>query len=516
MNVLSDSESSDSDTGRRFKTEATRARNDFSVKKHNDSFSATNARKDYRRYSKSRSRSRSHSRSRDRNVRKRSRSRDRTHRRHDKYENPEKSSKRRDSREQKHSESRSRDKDKDKEKEKEKEKEKDRSSHHSSSSKSSEKHKNDSSQKKSHSKSGSHETNSSKQKSQSRERTSDSSDKSKRHKRSKEKIHEDNSKKSTGNSEHRRSIDKQLEMADSAIGPNHDTHDSNDDNNGKAETETNVEESLVCGPSLPPHMMGSDQKVDAMETKSTKPEKTYGPSLPSDFATNSKYEYKNDSTIVDVSDNEDDDDDDDDDNELIGPVLDHISNKSEAYLELEKRALEIKLAKLSEREKKNDSIRGREEWMTELPELRTVTDLGLTARQFRTKERDEIKDRSSWTETPRDREEKSKKKGPSHDDEVKVRHQKTERMHRERRDAEQEEAVRKHKKKHKRDESLLEMHQKKLKKKSQKETEPLERRPFSRDTDLQVNRFDEAQKKSILKKAQLLDTRFSSGQSKFL
>lgn len=146
----------------------------------------------------------------------------------------------------------------------------------------------------------------------------------------------------------------------------------------------------------------------------------------------------------------------------------------------------------------------------------TVADLGVTARQFRTKERDEIKDRSSWTETPRDREENLKKKISPHDDDVKVRHQKTERIHRERRDAEQEEIARKHKKKHKRDESLLEIHQKKLKKKAQNETEPIERRPFSRDTDLKVNRFDEAQKKSILKKAQLLDTRFGSGQQRFL
>jgi hypothetical protein len=45
---------------------------------------------------------------------------------------------------------------------------------------------------------------------------------------------------------------------------------------------------------------------------------------------------------------------------------------------------------------------------------------------------------------------------------------------------------------------------------------PSERRPFNRETDLQVNRFDEAQKKAVLKKAQLLDDRFSSGQSKFL
>lgn len=50
----------------------------------------------------------------------------------------------------------------------------------------------------------------------------------------------------------------------------------------------------------------------------------------------------------------------------------------------------------------------------------------------------------------------------------------------------------------------------------QKNKEETTRRPFSRDLDLKVNRFDEAQKKAILKKAQLLDDRFSSGHSKYL
>lgn len=43
-----------------------------------------------------------------------------------------------------------------------------------------------------------------------------------------------------------------------------------------------------------------------------------------------------------------------------------------------------------------------------------------------------------------------------------------------------------------------------------------ERRRFDRNIDLGVNRFDEAQKKTIIKKAQLLDTRFSRGESKYL
>lgn len=52
--------------------------------------------------------------------------------------------------------------------------------------------------------------------------------------------------------------------------------------------------------------------------------------------------------------------------------------------------------------------------------------------------------------------------------------------------------------------------------KEDKDDEKKERRPFSRDQDLQVNRFDEAQKKSIIKKAQHLDSRFSRGEAKYL
>lgn len=55
------------------------------------------------------------------------------------------------------------------------------------------------------------------------------------------------------------------------------------------------------------------------------------------------------------------------------------------------------------------------------------------------------------------------------------------------------------------------MFQKKNEKKS-----PQERRPFSREIDLQSNRFDNAQKQSILKKASQLNNRFSQGESRFL
>lgn len=43
-----------------------------------------------------------------------------------------------------------------------------------------------------------------------------------------------------------------------------------------------------------------------------------------------------------------------------------------------------------------------------------------------------------------------------------------------------------------------------------------ERRPFSRDTDLSMNKVDEAKRKAAIKTSRLLDNRFSSGATKFL
>lgn len=61
---------------------------------------------------------------------------------------------------------------------------------------------------------------------------------------------------------------------------------------------------------------------------------------------------------------------------------------------------------------------------------------------------------------------------------------------------------------------LLQKKEKKEKKKRKERGEKEEiaaRRPFDREKDLQVNVFDDAQRKSIIKKSQLLNTRFSHG-----
>ena len=48
------------------------------------------------------------------------------------------------------------------------------------------------------------------------------------------------------------------------------------------------------------------------------------------------------------------------------------------------------------------------------------------------------------------------------------------------------------------------------------EKEKVVRREFDRDADLKVNQFDEAMKKSVIKRSQQLGTRFETGASKFI
>lgn len=282
----------------------------------------------------------------------------------------------------------------------------------------------------------------------------------------------------------------------------------------ESQAETNANDNLICGPSLPPHMLKTKQdneSADYVSHISTK--RTYGPNLPGIFTAINEQSQSEDNNDEPKTNDKDAVVCDSEDEILIGPVLEIDSRKNQTFLELDKRAVELRLAKLNKG--KEVDVQKREEWMTSLPELRTVADLGVTARQFRTKVHDEIKDRSMWTETPRDREDKEKKRDSLHDNMAETNHKKIEKLNCERRDAEQEDLIRKHKKKHKRNESLLKIHQKNMKPKPGKDT-VTERRPFSRDEDLKVNRFDQAMKNSILKKAQLLDTRFSSGQAKFL
>lgn len=201
----------------------------------------------------------------------------------------------------------------------------------------------------------------------------------------------------------------------------------------------------------------------------------------------------------------------DSDTDVVGPMPAPSGTCSTTYLQeqLDDRALRMK-RKLAGQDKSSGSgPMKRENWMLELPPEQAA-DFGLGPRQFRARTKPESGDRSVWTDTPADRLRKKPSPGdkPDADHELELRQ----------RDKEMQHLVEKHSGK-RRQESLLEVHQKEMKKKRKKEKEEgkcKERRPFDRDVDLQTNRFDEAQKKAILKKAQLLNDRFASGQSKFL
>lgn len=151
----------------------------------------------------------------------------------------------------------------------------------------------------------------------------------------------------------------------------------------------------------------------------------------------------------------------DEDDSMIGPILPGAGvEMSERDLELEKRKIQMKLQQLDRRMEAvtSSNTRHREEWMLELPEIRKVPDMGLSARQFRKNERPDFSDRSSWTKTPNDHHKKH------HHDTKESKDEERRNLDMKRRDDEQEKLTKELKKSHKRDKSLLELHEKKLKK----------------------------------------------------
>nr|CAD7405583.1 unnamed protein product [Timema poppensis] len=267
----------------------------------------------------------------------------------------------------------------------------------------------------------------------------------------------------------------------SGIGPELPT---NFQSSSKDSDSTGASDDDMYGPALPPRLGELGGKA------------ILGPTLPPGF--------KPSTTVTDSEDS---------DAEVVGPLPPSeagLADGSYIQQELERRAQKMK-RKLAGEDVNNGSLK-RESWMLELPPDR-ATEFGLGPRQFRKKEKLDPGDKSVWTDTPADRLNK-KHSQKEHKNAESEMHQLTMMV----RDEEMEQLSRKHPSNKNRQESLLEAHQRELnKKKKQDEAgKPKERRPFDRDVDLQANRFDEAQKKAIFKKAQLLNDRFSRGETKFL
>lgn len=267
-----------------------------------------------------------------------------------------------------------------------------------------------------------------------------------------------------------------------------DKHKHND------ESEDSDSDQQVAGPALPPHLTQKSVSNTSSRSSESKREskKVYGPVIPG------HEDIRNDYS-------------DDDDDGLVGPSLSMQSTGQEGSTlkDFESRAQKMR-DRLAGKDDESDQPVQRETWMTELPP-EMGANFGLTNRTFR-KNAAPTGDRSGWTDTPADRERKQKE------------------GHKRKRDKEEYVPSEKEKRTAKeieeynkttRPESLLEMHQKKMKKKKKKEKKkekkkkdkdkPKERRPFDRDTDLQVNRLDEAQRKAIIKRSQELGSRFKSG-----
>ncbi|XP_033127066.1 GPALPP motifs-containing protein 1-like isoform X2 [Anneissia japonica] len=224
----------------------------------------------------------------------------------------------------------------------------------------------------------------------------------------------------------------------------------------------------------------------------------YGPALPPGFKQS-----------VEVGEPIEEDDDTDDD--MIGPMPatgNEVSSSSVAS-EFEARAEAMKNRLTGKSEEKVE----RETWMMELPDY--GKNFGLGPRTFRKNAAPSKQDRSGWTETPADREKRIKdlqEKAMSADSTSK--HKKNDREEKSKRDQEIEERISTFNQ-NTRGTSLVDMHQKELKRKMQEDdNEPQERRPFDREVDLQVNRFDDAKKKRLLKESAKLNDKFSHGSDR--
>uniref|UniRef100_A0A668TXB1 GPALPP motifs-containing protein 1 n=1 Tax=Oreochromis aureus TaxID=47969 RepID=A0A668TXB1_OREAU len=213
----------------------------------------------------------------------------------------------------------------------------------------------------------------------------------------------------------------------------------------------------VLGPALPPGFHRAQYEDNDGEDADSCP----GPALPPGYQ-------------AEPSSSEGEDED------VIGPMPANGPIQDTMAQDIERRAQRMK-----EKLTGDDApeVLTRETWMTELPpELQHI---GLGARTFKKRSGPEKADRSIWTDTPADRERKEEGLGNGRESfRTKIS-------------------------------SLMNLHTKKMKEKAkEKADQPVERRPFDRDADLQVNRFDEAQKQRLLKKSQELNTRFSHSKER--
>ncbi|XP_076639900.1 uncharacterized protein LOC143351816 [Colletes latitarsis] len=263
-----------------------------------------------------------------------------------------------------------------------------------------------------------------------------------------------------------------------------DVDTSCNDENDLSREDSDADSDMIFGPALPPHLL---EQTCSDETKV----RIIGPAL---------------SNVIKSSNSDEIEQAESENEDAIGPLpANHPALRtSNVYKQLEQRAQQIKNEKKDE---DDGALKQREEWMTELPPAQ-VSNLGLAPRKFRVRTGPDMSDRSCWTDTPAKKAEKQRQR-----EEEAFYNFKTSTT-----EPSQESRETEGGKSRKREKSLLEVHQSKLEKKKKKEEKKAKlsgqtvRRPFDRDIDLQINRFDQSQKNAIISKAQYLDERFSRGK----
>ncbi|KAJ6661703.1 hypothetical protein lerEdw1_013225, partial [Lerista edwardsae] len=309
------------------------------------------------------------------------------------------------------------------------------------------------------------------------------------------------------------------------------------------------------GPALPPGFKKQDESPDRP---------VIGPALPPGFKKQSEDAEENTRPSVSSQCTTQATDSSEEEEIVIGPMPSKGPVESSISAEIERRSRRMKEKLLGQDDDGAKPIK-RESWMTELPP--ELKGFGLAPRTFKRRTEDKSGDRSLWTDTPADREKKAKLSSQSfpihqemQDSKKSVSKGDTEILlsERDKRLAEQVSSYNimntclevdlAHAPEYRtpshasgmalqgltlaasegiestqelavcllaiqdcqRSESLMDIHQKKLKSKSaQEKNKPQERRPFDRDQDLHVHQFDEAQKKALIKRSRDLNTRFS-------
>ncbi|XP_041067965.1 GPALPP motifs-containing protein 1 isoform X1 [Carcharodon carcharias] len=268
---------------------------------------------------------------------------------------------------------------------------------------------------------------------------------------------------------------------------------SRDSKQPAAPQDDDDEDDGFFGPALPPGFPKREQS----------PERPFiGPALPPGFSRSEKEREPAVPSSLSTSYAEEDSDEE----ALIGPMPSAAAAESNMVADIERRANRMK-EKLASGNADDTQKQARESWMTELPPV--LQNIGLGARTFKRRANGESSDRSIWTDTPADKEKKAQETSKAKDCPAKEPHRPS-LSERDKRMAKEVASYNESR----RSESLLDMHSKKLKRKAEVEKDrPQERRAFDREQDLQVHRFDEAQKKALIKKSKELNTRFSHGKS---